>query len=190
MLRIAAALLIALAVGSAVSAAPAGRIAAALETSRSGVTAGRPWTAAISIRVGKRPYKGRTFILATGPLGRRTFTTRWIRPGHFRARIVFPAGGRWTLSVRAAGRTAPLASLEVRGAGPRISRPHGFEIAEEHGDLIVPDLDGTSFYEVLALPTWSETEIRSRVVVVNEEAVREAHAGPGAVVALPHSGNW
>jgi|RhiMetStandDraft_4_1073278.scaffolds.fasta_scaffold00028_27 lauroyl/myristoyl acyltransferase len=46
------------------------------------------------------------------------------------------------------------------------------------------------FYEVLALPTWSETEIRSRVVVVNEKAVREAHAGPGAVVALPHSGNW
>jgi phosphatidylinositol dimannoside acyltransferase len=46
------------------------------------------------------------------------------------------------------------------------------------------------FYEVLALPTWSETEIRERVLVVNERAVREAHAGSGAVVALPHSGNW
>ena len=47
-----------------------------------------------------------------------------------------------------------------------------------------------SFYEVLALPAWSETEIRRRVRAVNEPAVRDAHAGPGAVVALPHSGNW
>jgi lauroyl/myristoyl acyltransferase len=47
-----------------------------------------------------------------------------------------------------------------------------------------------NFYEVLALPAWSEEEIRRRVSAVNEPAVREAHAGPGAVVALPHSGNW
>jgi len=47
-----------------------------------------------------------------------------------------------------------------------------------------------NFYEVLALPAWSETEIRCRVRAVNEPAVRDAHAGPGVVVALPHSGNW
>jgi phosphatidylinositol dimannoside acyltransferase len=47
-----------------------------------------------------------------------------------------------------------------------------------------------NFYEVLALPAWSETEIRCRVSAVNEPAVRDAHAGPGVVVALPHSGNW
>ncbi len=47
-----------------------------------------------------------------------------------------------------------------------------------------------SFYEVLALPAWSETEIQGRVQAVNEPAVREAFAGSGAVVALPHSGNW
>jgi phosphatidylinositol dimannoside acyltransferase len=47
-----------------------------------------------------------------------------------------------------------------------------------------------SVYEVLALPTWSEAEIRQRMSVVNEPAVREAHAAAGAVVALPHSGNW
>ena len=40
------------------------------------------------------------------------------------------------------------------------------------------------------LPAWSETEIRRRVRAVNEPAVRGRHAGPGAVVALPHSGNW
>jgi len=47
-----------------------------------------------------------------------------------------------------------------------------------------------SVYEVLALPTWSEAEIRHRMSVVNEPVVREAHAAAGAVVALPHSGNW
>jgi phosphatidylinositol dimannoside acyltransferase len=47
-----------------------------------------------------------------------------------------------------------------------------------------------SFYEVLALPAWSHAEIRRRVCAVNEQAVREAYAGSGAVVALPHSGNW
>jgi phosphatidylinositol dimannoside acyltransferase len=47
-----------------------------------------------------------------------------------------------------------------------------------------------NFYEVLALPAWSETDIRCRVRAVNEPAVRDAHAGPGVVVALPHSGNW
>ena len=47
-----------------------------------------------------------------------------------------------------------------------------------------------NFYEVLALPAWSEAEIQRRVRAINEPAVRDAHAGPGAVVALPHSGNW
>jgi lauroyl/myristoyl acyltransferase len=47
-----------------------------------------------------------------------------------------------------------------------------------------------SLYEVLALPAWSATEIRRRISVVNEHVLRDAYAGSGAVVALPHSGNW
>jgi lauroyl/myristoyl acyltransferase len=47
-----------------------------------------------------------------------------------------------------------------------------------------------NFYEVFALPAWSKDEIRRRVSVVNERAVRDAYAESGAVVALPHSGNW
>jgi lauroyl/myristoyl acyltransferase len=61
-----------------------------------------------------------------------------------------------------------------------------------HDDLVRAALRSflRTFYEVLALPAWSETEIRRRVSAINEPAVRGAHAGPGAVVALPHSGNW
>ena len=64
--------------------------------------------------------------------------------------------------------------------------------APVHSDLLRAALKSylRNFYEVLALPAWSETEIRRRVHAVNEPAVRGAHAGPGAVVALPHSGNW
>ena len=43
-----------------------------------------------------------------------------------------------------------------------------------------------NFYEVLELPAWSVAEIRRRVRAVNEPVVRDAHAGPGVVVALPH----
>jgi phosphatidylinositol dimannoside acyltransferase len=64
--------------------------------------------------------------------------------------------------------------------------------APVHSDLLRAAVRSylRNFYEVLALPAWSETEIRRRVCAVNEPAVRGAHAGAGVVVALPHSGNW
>jgi lauroyl/myristoyl acyltransferase len=47
-----------------------------------------------------------------------------------------------------------------------------------------------TFWEVLALPGWSSADVLDRVELVNERVVREAFATTGAVVALPHSGNW
>lgn len=44
--------------------------------------------------------------------------------------------------------------------------------------------------EVLTLPTWSAADILGRVRTINGAVLREAFVGPGAVVALPHSGNW
>jgi len=46
-----------------------------------------------------------------------------------------------------------------------------------------------TFWEVLALPRWSPEEVVARVDLVNEPVVREAFP-TGAVIALPHSGNW
>lgn len=45
-------------------------------------------------------------------------------------------------------------------------------------------------FEMLALPGWSAAEVLRRVRTVNEGVLRAAYAGRGAVVALPHSGNW
>ena len=47
-----------------------------------------------------------------------------------------------------------------------------------------------NFSEVLALRQWSGDDIRSRITTINESVLRTAYAGGGAVVALPHSGNW
>ena len=149
MSRALAVVLTALALASAVSAAPDARITARLLPGAVAGTAGRQWTATVAVRNGRKPFVGRvTFVLA-GDAGRRAFPARHTaRAGRYRARITFPTGGEWVLSVRAGRRTVRLLTADVRGAGPRISRPHGFELHEEHGALVVPDLDGTGFYEV------------------------------------------
>ena len=45
-------------------------------------------------------------------------------------------------------------------------------------------------YEMLALPGWPRAEVLARIETVNEAGMRAAYASTGAVVALPHSGNW
>ncbi|HEV2087796.1 MAG TPA: phosphatidylinositol mannoside acyltransferase, partial [Cryptosporangiaceae bacterium] len=45
--------------------------------------------------------------------------------------------------------------------------------------------------ETFRLPAWSRDDIVRRFVLVNDEVLREVlAAGRGAVVALPHAGNW
>lgn len=56
-------------------------------------------------------------------------------------------------------------------------------------------LDGMRSYlrnlvEVFALPGWSPAQIVGRVRTTGEAELRRAAAAGGAVVALPHSGNW
>lgn len=47
-----------------------------------------------------------------------------------------------------------------------------------------------TFWEVLALPRWTAADVLERVDLVNGPVVHDAFATTGAVVALPHSGNW
>ncbi|MCW2801927.1 MAG: phosphatidylinositol mannoside acyltransferase [Propionibacteriaceae bacterium] len=47
-----------------------------------------------------------------------------------------------------------------------------------------------NFVEVFALPGWTPAMVTDRVVTTGEEYLRNAYADGGAVVALPHSGNW
>jgi lauroyl/myristoyl acyltransferase len=45
-------------------------------------------------------------------------------------------------------------------------------------------------YEMLALPGWRPEQVLRRIGTVNEPQMRAAYASSGAVVVLPHSGNW
>jgi phosphatidylinositol dimannoside acyltransferase len=45
-------------------------------------------------------------------------------------------------------------------------------------------------YEMLALPGWRSEQVLARIETVNEPQMRAAYASTGAVVVLPHSGNW
>jgi KDO2-lipid IV(A) lauroyltransferase len=45
-------------------------------------------------------------------------------------------------------------------------------------------------YEMLALPGWPPAEVLARIETVNEAQMRAAYASTGAVIVLPHSGNW
>jgi KDO2-lipid IV(A) lauroyltransferase len=47
-----------------------------------------------------------------------------------------------------------------------------------------------NIYEVLALPAWPARKVINRVEVVGELLLRSMVASRGAVIALPHSGNW
>ena len=47
-----------------------------------------------------------------------------------------------------------------------------------------------NIYEMLALPSWPARKVISQVEVVGELELRSIVAARGAVVALPHSGNW
>jgi phosphatidylinositol dimannoside acyltransferase len=47
-----------------------------------------------------------------------------------------------------------------------------------------------NLYEVLALPSWQPREVIAQVVTEGEREFRGTVASQGAVVALPHSGNW
>ncbi len=47
------------------------------------------------------------------------------------------------------------------------------------------------WHEAFRLPSWSHNRIVDMVVTTNESSLREVHArGRGAIVALPHMGNW
>ena len=46
------------------------------------------------------------------------------------------------------------------------------------------------YCETFLLPRWSPAELNDRVVAINDAPIRQALTQGGAVLTLPHSGNW
>jgi hypothetical protein len=151
---------------------------------------GVPWQATIRVRRDGRPLTGArpSFVIAKGS-ARRTFPTRPVGRGVYRARVVFPSAGRWTTSARLAGRRVPLGTVTVRSAPARLVTAADV-VVDSDGSLVVADvlgnqvvrLVGSNLSRVARLEFAVEVALdpRGGVAVVTEER-RVQHVSGGRV---------
>jgi lauroyl/myristoyl acyltransferase len=114
-------------------------------------------------------------------------------------RLLFRLGWRTAHSIPrplVAGTIAGLARYAVRFPGRHVQMLR-HNLAKTTGKPVNDQLARAAVrshlrnvYEMLALPGWQPAEVLARIETVNEAGMRAAYASTGAVVALPHSGNW
>jgi streptogramin lyase len=130
--------LTALLLAAAGSAAPEKSPRVSLAARPSTLVAGRPWTAVLAVR-GSQP--SRVGLPAT--LGQRRVAAsarRW-RSGRYRARLVFPAPGRWHLVVKIGGTRVGLGTVAVRAARrpPLVLVAPTEALLEPNGSILVAE---------------------------------------------------
>ena len=122
--------------GGSASAKESPRVS--LTSPRSGLTAGRPWTAVVRVR-GVRPAR----VALTATLGRRRVAAsarRW-RSDRYRVRLVFPAPGRWHLAARIGRKRVRLGTVAVRAAirPPLVLVAPTEALLESNGSILVAE---------------------------------------------------
>jgi streptogramin lyase len=100
---------------TACAAGAATPVRISLAANPSSVIAGRAWTATLTAR--PRSFAGVVRVSAAGP--RKLSVRATGGHGTYRARLVFPAAGRWTLSAKAGGSTSRLGTITVRSRAPK-----------------------------------------------------------------------
>lgn len=101
-----------------------------------GLTAGDVWTATVRVHRAGRPAAVRPTLLARAAGRTRTFSSRAVRRGVYRARVVLPEAGRWALSARAGGRSFALGRVAVRPV--QLTGPTGIAL-DADGDVLFAD---------------------------------------------------
>lgn len=130
-MRVAIPLLALLVLAGAVSAA---RVGVSLAGRPPVLTAGKPWTAKLAVRPAS--FRGAVRVSARGP--GRTSARAAGGHGSYRARLVFPKPGRWTLSARAGGSTSRLGAVTVRRRVEPLAFDNPTSVAvEPSGSLLV-----------------------------------------------------
>ena len=134
----AGAILAALVLAAAGSAATAKSPSVSLASPRSGAVAGRPWTAVLVVR-GAQPV-GVALVAASGSRRVVARARRW-RGNRYRARLSFPAAGRWALSARLGKKRFRLGAVVVRAAvRPPLVLTYSTEaILEPSGSVLVAE---------------------------------------------------
>jgi phosphatidylinositol dimannoside acyltransferase len=127
------------------------------------------------------------------------------RPPHNQRLVDYAFGMAWGVT-----RHFPEAVAErlLRGAADRVWKHGGSGVRQLEANLAraVPGITAPAlrdlsqqamrsyfryWHEAFRLPSWSHRRIVDMVVTINESPLREVHAqGRGAIVALPHMGNW
>jgi streptogramin lyase len=131
-MRFVAALVVVLALTCGATSAAGVRVT--LVSRPSALVAGAAWTAKLTVR--PKSFKGVVRVNARGP-GRVTALATG-RKGSYRARLVFPKSGRWTLSARAGGSTSRLGVVTVRRRAEPLAFVYPTSIAvEASGSLLV-----------------------------------------------------
>jgi streptogramin lyase len=118
--------------------AASGPVRVSLSGPQPAPTVGRPWTASLAVR--PRSFHGAIQITAVGPTGLVARASR--RNGSYRARLVFPAVGKWKLSARAGGSSSQLGSVTVRRPPAlRFTWPTSVDVQPD-GSLLVVENGG------------------------------------------------
>jgi glucose/arabinose dehydrogenase len=163
----------------------------ALVAKPSGVVAGRAWTARLAVTPAS--YAGDLKIVAAGP-GRFVASAHGSH-GSYRARLVFPRAGRWTLTARAGAVAVPLGAVAVRAAAApplRFSWPTSIDLQEDGSLLVVENGAGrivrvrpgskrvTPVASGLAKPYAVAHDADGRVYVSNDRQLEQIVAGGAA----------
>jgi streptogramin lyase len=115
------------------TASAATRVRVSLAGPRPVPTVGQTWTAQLVVR--PRLFRGEIRIAAAGP-GRIVARASRVR-GSYRARLVFPAAGRWKLTARAGGSSSVLGSVTVRRPASRYAWPTSVDVQPDGSLLVV-----------------------------------------------------
>ena len=105
-----------------------------------------------------------------------------------------PEGAAYALFQRLADASWLRHGSGVRRLEQNLDRVTGGQLSED--DLRALSREGMRSYmryycDAFRLPGWSDDRVRHGFVLDNKEALHDAlNAGHGAVVSLPHSGNW
>ena len=138
------------------SAAPEKSPRVSLTARPSTLVAGRPWTAVLAVR-GSRPSR----VALTATLGHRRVAAsarRW-RRDRYRARLVFPAPGRWRLAAKIGRTRVRLGAVAVRAATrppvvlvaptEAVLEPNGSILVAESGQSRLARIDTTTGRDTL-----------------------------------------
>lgn len=157
------------------------------------LTTGTAWTAKLEVRPAS--FTGSVRVTATGP-GRTTARATG-KHGSYRARLVFPKAGRWTLSARAGGSSSRLGAVTVQRRVEPLAFDSPTSVAlEQSGSLLVAENGAGRVWRVdpatgaktlvasnLSRPYAVVVTVAGEILLSTEGNVVRLGAGPPQIVA-------